>query len=69
MARCINENCKNDPMDSPNRVAWGCDFDMACNQQCYDEACKQRDHFFNNVITDDRKFASWLGVPKKWIEK
>lgn len=43
MSKCVNENCKNDPLKSPDRVLWGCDADFACNQYCYNEARKQMD--------------------------
>jgi hypothetical protein len=68
MARCVNENCSNDPMNSPNKVFWGCDGDMCCNQHCYDQACEQMDHFCSNVLTNDSSFASWLGVPEEWVK-
>lgn len=68
MARCVNENCNNNPTNSPNAVPWGCDFDLACNQHCYDEARKQMDHFCGNILTNDKKFASWLGVSEKWVK-
>lgn len=68
MATCVNQNCNKDPMDSPDWVAWGCDFDMACNQKCYDEARKQMDHFCGTVLPDDGLFAQWLGVPVDWVK-
>jgi hypothetical protein len=46
MSRCVNENCNNDPFDKPGFIPWGCDFDAACNQHCYDEARKQMDREF-----------------------
>ena len=58
MGRCINENCKNDPVDSLDRVNWGCDFDLACNQHCHDEARKQMDYFCGTALTDDSRFAN-----------
>jgi len=67
MERCVNENCTNDPMTSPNPVMWGCDADWCCNQQCYDAARRQMDHFCSNVLTNDSAFASWLGVPEEQV--
>jgi len=69
MVRCVNENCKNDPLDSPDRVRWGCDGDVACNQHCYDEARKQMDYFCGTILTDDNRFAAWIGVPVEWVKK
>jgi len=66
---CININCKNDPMKSANPVLWGCDGDFACCQKCYDETRKQMDYFCGTILTDDSKFANWLGVPEKWVKK
>ena len=69
MGRCVNENCSKDPMKSMDKVLWGCDGDWACNQHCYDEARKQMDYFCGTVLTNDRKFANWLGVPEDWVKK
>jgi len=65
--KCVNENCNKDPLESHERVIWGCDGDFACCQKCYDEAKKQMDYFCGTVLNDDKLFANWLGVPEKWI--
>lgn len=62
--KCVNENCDKDPMDSPDWVPWGLDFDACCNQHCYDEARKQMDYFCRSVLTSDTRFAAWLGIPE-----
>lgn len=67
--RCVNENCKNDPLDNPNHVLWGCDGDFACDQHCYDETRKQMDYFCGVILNDDSKFANWLGVPEELVKK
>lgn len=68
MIRCVNENCDKNPMDSPNKVLWGCDGDFCCDQHCYNEARKQMDHFCSTVLTNDSSFASWMGVPEEWVK-
>ena len=67
--KCVNENCSNDPMESPNWIAWGCDFDACCDQACYDAARRQMDHLFGTIAKDDTKFAKYLGVPVEMITK
>lgn len=37
--------------------------------ECLPKHKKERDHFFNETIHDDKKFANWLGVPEKMIKK
>ena len=68
MIRCVNENCDKNPIESPDRVVWGCYGDFACNQECYDEARKQMDHFCSVTLADDRLFAEWLGVPVEYVK-
>lgn len=63
MINCANENCNKNPFDSPNMVPWGCDGDACCNEHCYQEARKQMDHFCSHILTDDKRFSSWLVVP------
>lgn len=66
--KCVNENCRKDPMRSLKKVLWGCGGDFACNQYCYDEARKQMDYFCDTILPDDGKFADWLGVPVEQIK-
>jgi len=68
MAKCVNENCTNDPFDNPNWIVWGCDFDACCNKECYDAAKKQMDYLCGTVMNDDKLFAAYLGVPEKWVK-
>ena len=69
MSRCVNEKCDKDPYDSPGKtVFWGVDGDACCNQECYDEARKQMDHFCSVTLADDSKFAAWIGVPVEDIK-
>jgi len=60
MGKCVNENCKKDPLDSMHYVIASADGDAACCQKCLEEYKKQRDHFFNVVIHDDKKYNEWL---------
>ena len=39
------------------------DGDMACSKKCEEEYKKERDHFLNVTIHDDKLFEEWLGVP------
>ena len=66
--KCVNENCSKDPFDSPDWVPWGCDFDAACNQYCYNEARKQMDYFCGVTLKDNHRFTNWLGVPVGWVK-
>lgn len=70
MTKCVNENCNKDPLESPDRVLWGCDADFCCNQECYDAARRQMNQIWgeDGIAHDDRKFASYLGVPVEWIK-
>lgn len=43
------------------------DGDFACSKQCAEAWEKERDNFFTNVLTNDRAFVQWLGVPKDMI--
>lgn len=63
MAKCVNENCDNDPMKSMNAAVVNIDGDFACCLECKREYEKQRDHFFNNVVNNDDAFKNWLGLP------
>jgi len=47
----------------------GEDGDFACSKKCKEAYEKERDHFFNTVIHDDRLFAGWMGVPLSWIKE
>lgn len=38
------------------------DGDFVCDATCESEYNKEKDHFLNEVIQDDEKFATWLGV-------
>ncbi|MHA2279664.1 MAG: hypothetical protein ACXAC5_02055 [Promethearchaeota archaeon] len=62
MSKCVNQNCANDPSLSSDKVWWGCDGDLVCNQHCYYEARKQMDHFCSVILTDDAKFEKWMGI-------
>lgn len=57
--KCVNENCKNDPMKSENPILVNCDGDFACSCECKIKYEKQRDDFFNN-IGNDVWFNRWL---------
>lgn len=63
MSRCVNEECNKNPLKSPDRVLWGCDFDFCCNQECYDKARQQIDHLWGTVAKDDRRFNALLLNP------
>lgn len=43
------------------------DGDFACSDKCAKEWEKKRDKFFNEILPDDKKFASWLGVPESYL--
>ena len=37
-----------------------CDGDFACGEECKRAYEAKRDHFFNNILPDDRLFAEWF---------
>ena len=58
---CVNENCRK-PIPEYGAVVVNMDGDFACSPECFEEYKKQRDHFLNVILPDDKKFAGWLGV-------
>lgn len=38
------------------------DGDFVCNDVCKNKYEKARDHFFDVIIQDDKKFLTWLGA-------
>jgi hypothetical protein len=69
MAKCVNEKCNRNPSTSPTAVIVSTDGDMACCPECKREYERQMDHFCTNILPDDKKFASWMGVPEEWVKK
>ena len=59
MVRCVNEKCSNDPLKSSSAKVVTIDGDLACCITCKQEYEKQRDHFLNVTIHDDKKMAAW----------
>lgn len=43
------------------------DGDFACSEICAEKYRYDWDHFNRETITDDQKFASWLGVPLSFL--
>lgn len=39
------------------------DGDFVCDDKCKVAYEKGRDHFFDTIIPDDKKFYSWMGIP------
>ena len=69
MAKCANENCNNDPEKSPNAIVWSSDFDLACNQHCYNEAMKQMNYFCETILPNNGRYANWLGLKLDFVRK
>lgn len=67
MTKCVNENCKNDPLESNNPILWGCDGDFACCIECCEKTRKHMDYFCGTILTNDNYFANWLGVPVELV--
>ena len=61
---CVNENCSRNPLDCSDyeTVIVNIDGDMACCKKCAEEYKKQKDHFLNVVIHDDKKYEAWLNA-------
>lgn len=51
--------CKQ-PVPEYGAVLLTCDGDFACSDACEYVWKKERDNFFNNIITDDKRFQSWM---------
>ena len=61
MIRCVNENCNKDPFDNELEMVLATpDADFACCAACRDEFNKQREHFLNVIVHDDKKFNDWM---------
>ena len=62
MMRC--SFCKKEiPEENHDWIPWGCDFDVVCNQKCYDAYRAEMDHFCSVTLKDDEKYERWLGIP------
>jgi hypothetical protein len=43
------------------------DEDFVCSKECKKNREQEMDHFFNEVLPDDKQFADWLGIPEEWV--
>jgi len=57
---CINENCNNNPLDSPDAICVSCDGDFVCNEHCKMQYEMQRDRFFNVICQSEELTEEWL---------
>lgn len=57
--KCVNEKCNRDA-DTLTAVLVSADGDFACSPACKREYEKQRDHFLNVTIHDDKEFDAWM---------
>lgn len=57
---CVNDTCDNNPDHSIDMMIVSIDGDMACNKKCKAAHDKQRDHFYNDIVSDDIKFRKWM---------
>lgn len=60
MAKCVNENCGRDPLNSMDRVLVNTDGDFACCQSCADVHRRQMDDFCTQILPDQDKTEAWL---------
>lgn len=60
MSGCVNEKCKNDPLDSLRAVLVSIDGDFACCPECKAEYEKQRDAFYRDIALCPKKTERWL---------
>lgn len=60
MIKCVNEKCLNNPIDSLHCKVVSIDGDLACNEECKREYEKQKDHFFNVILPNDKKYDLWI---------
>ena len=54
--------------DPSGGILINCDGDFVCNEECKKEYEKEKEHFFNHVIGNDKAYAAWLGVPESWVK-
>ena len=60
MAKCVNENCSKNPLDSMDKVLVNADGDFACCHACADTYRAQMDHFLTHILPDPQKTEDWL---------
>jgi hypothetical protein len=60
MAKCVNNNCNNDALNSISAVCVSVDGDFACCPACEIEYKKQRDHFFNVTVHSEELTTAYL---------
>lgn len=57
--RCVNEKCGRDA-DRLGAVVVSVDGDFACSPACKQEYEKQKKHFFDNIVQDEKRCERWL---------
>lgn len=57
---CVNENCKEDALNSIAAVIVNLDGDLACCFKCQKEYERQKERFFNVIVHDEKKCERWL---------
>lgn len=55
-------HCRKEIKNELDVVIMGPDGDWVCNKQCEEAYKKEKDHFLNVIIHDDKLYNKWLGV-------
>lgn len=67
MAKCANDKCNKDPLNSIGAVCVNADGDFACCKKCQKEYEKQKEEFFEN-IGDDNFFEDYMGLDLNFLD-
>ena len=57
---CMNTNCNNDPLSSPNAIVVSIDGDFVCDSHCKKLYETEKKKFYEEVLPNDAKFNNWL---------
>jgi len=62
---CKGVQCSKEisPEFESNAIVLNCDGDFVCSIKCKEDHDREIDYFCGTILTDDRRFAQWLGVP------
>lgn len=67
--RCNKELDVGEDFFPSGNILENCDGDFTCGQECHEKHVRERDHFLEHILPDDRRFAQWLGVPEEWVSE
>jgi hypothetical protein len=56
-------HCQKEIINELEAILVSSDGDFVCSKKCKEDREREMEHFYNEVLPDDQKFAAWLGVP------